>query len=96
MAKARQRTEGRIAQDRDRLLRRVESWLELPMIFLGFVWLILLIVDLTRGLNPFLGGVTQLIWFVFTPYGTRSGAAALPEGMKPPRKNAAPPRVRSP
>ena len=35
------------------------------MVFLGFAWLALLIVELTRGLGPVLGALTTLIWVVF-------------------------------
>lgn len=58
-------TQRRVTRQRVEILRQVEDWLELPMVFLGFVWLILLVIDLTRGLNPFLGGVSQFIWIVF-------------------------------
>lgn len=35
------------------------------MIFLGFAWLVLLVLDLTRGLTPFLQYVTTGIWVIF-------------------------------
>jgi voltage-gated potassium channel len=35
------------------------------MALLGFLWLVLLVVDLTRGLSPFLRGVSYLIWGLF-------------------------------
>jgi voltage-gated potassium channel len=34
------------------VLEQLESWLERPMQALGFVWLALLILELTRGLSP--------------------------------------------
>jgi voltage-gated potassium channel len=52
-------------EQRWEILRLVESWLELPMIVLGFVWLIIVIVELTRGLSPFVQNVSLAIWGVF-------------------------------
>ena len=39
-------------RERTVLLRRLEHLLEVPMLVLRFVWLGLLIVELTRGLSP--------------------------------------------
>ena len=46
-------------------LVQLESWLERPMQALGFVWLALLILELTRGLSPLLAGLSTAIWIVF-------------------------------
>lgn len=35
------------------------------MIFLGFIWLILTIIDLTKGLSDFLQTINYFIWFLF-------------------------------
>ncbi len=43
------------AAERRELLARLEGWLEIPMLVLGFVWLALLIWEFTRGLSPRLG-----------------------------------------
>ena len=51
--------------DRWRLLRRVEAWLELPMAVLGFVWLALLIIELTRGATPAMRALTTAIYVIF-------------------------------
>jgi voltage-gated potassium channel len=32
---------------------------------LGFVWLVLLILDFTRGLSPLLAGISTAIWVMF-------------------------------
>jgi voltage-gated potassium channel len=55
------------ARDRERwrALRHFEHWLERPMVFLGFVWLGLLVVEFTRGIGPILGAITTFIWIVF-------------------------------
>ena len=47
------------------LLRRLELWLETPMVILGFVWLGLLALELTRGLNPALEMLGTAIWIIF-------------------------------
>lgn len=41
-----------LRKEKRTLFRRIGLWLETPMIVLGFLWLALLIVELTRGLNP--------------------------------------------
>ncbi len=46
-------------------LQELESWLEGPVIILGFVWLILLIIDLIWGLSPLLDALGLGIWAVF-------------------------------
>ncbi|HEU4452408.1 MAG TPA: ion transporter [Longimicrobium sp.] len=56
---------GREERERWRLVLRMERWLETPMLLLGGVWLVLLVVELTRGLTPFLEGVGTAIWIVF-------------------------------
>ena len=47
------------------MLRQVEDWLEVPMIVLGFVWLVLLVVELVRGIGPTLQAIGTAIWVVF-------------------------------
>lgn len=54
-----------VNNERTEILNRLESWLETPMIVLGFVWLALLIVELRWGLNPFLAVVGTVIWAIF-------------------------------
>jgi voltage-gated potassium channel len=46
-------------------LAQLEDWIETPMQVLGFVWLGLLIVDLTKGLSPLLAGLSAAIWIIF-------------------------------
>ena len=60
--------EERGTQDRgERLavLTQLEEWLETPMQILGFVWLALLIVELTEGLSPVLAAASTAIWISF-------------------------------
>ena len=46
-------------------LDEYERWTERPMQVLGFAWLALLILELTRGLSPLLAGLSAAIWIVF-------------------------------
>jgi voltage-gated potassium channel len=46
-------------------LHDLEDWIETPMLILGFVWLVLLIVELTRGIPRSLEIVGTGIWVVF-------------------------------
>lgn len=54
-------------EDRERwqVLHELEDWLEWPMLVLAAVWFALFIAEVTRGLTPFLIGVTTIIWVVF-------------------------------
>ena len=54
-----------LAAQRQRLLRQVAAALDRPMTALAFVWLGLLILDLTRGLTGWLAALNTLIWGVF-------------------------------
>ena len=54
------------------VLRELEDWLEWPMIILALAWFGLFIVEVTRGLTPFLFGATIVIWALFvTDFGLR-------------------------
>jgi voltage-gated potassium channel len=52
-------------KERFAVLREVEGRLELPMVLLGFVWLLLLVLEFTRGLSPALESVSTAIWIIF-------------------------------
>ncbi len=54
-----------IINERKKLLNTVERTLEGPMIFLGFVWMVLLVVELVWGINPLLELVSYGIWGIF-------------------------------
>jgi voltage-gated potassium channel len=47
------------------VLRDLEDWLEWPMIALAVIWFTLFILEVTRGLGPFLSGLTIAIWIAF-------------------------------
>ena len=50
---------------RGELLAHISRGLETPMTLLAFVWLVLMIVELTRGLTPFLTLISYVIWGLF-------------------------------
>ncbi len=54
-----------IRSERKKLLHTLENILEAPMIFLGFVWLALLVVELVWGLSPLLQTASLVIWALF-------------------------------
>ncbi len=54
-----------LINERKKLLTSIENFLEGPMIFLGFVWLALLIIELIWGLNKPLEYATLTIWIIF-------------------------------
>ena len=54
-----------IQSERKKLVHTLENILEGPMIFLGFVWLALLVVELVWGLTPLLQTISLAIWVLF-------------------------------
>jgi voltage-gated potassium channel len=52
-------------RERLALLREIEAWVQTPMLILGLVWLGLLVVELTVGLNPLLARIVIVIWALF-------------------------------
>src|SRR4051794_19814463 len=53
------------AVERWRALRRLESWLEMPMLVLSFAWLLLVLAELIWGAAGFLETFGTAIWIVF-------------------------------
>jgi voltage-gated potassium channel len=51
--------------ERLELLRQVSTALDRPMTVLGFVWLVLVVVELTAGLSPLLTAANYAIWALF-------------------------------
>jgi voltage-gated potassium channel len=47
------------------LLRRIEAKMDRPLAVLGLIWLVLLILELTRGIGPFLSRLVIAIWVIF-------------------------------
>lgn len=54
-----------IVRERKKLLRRIESFLEWPMVILGFIWLVLLVIELVYGDNRLLRNLGIAIWIIF-------------------------------
>jgi voltage-gated potassium channel len=54
-----------LISERKKLLTSIEKFLEGPMIFLGFVWLVLLVIELIWGLNKALEYASLTIWVIF-------------------------------
>lgn len=52
-------------RERSEALEQLEELLELPMLVLGFAWLVLLVVELLWGLGPFLRAAGTVIWILF-------------------------------
>jgi voltage-gated potassium channel len=52
-------------EERYEALTQLESWLEGPVMVLGFAWLVLLVIELVWGLNPVLEALVFVIWTVF-------------------------------
>lgn len=52
-------------QERWAVLTQLEDFLETPMLVLGFVWLALLVIELTGNLSPTLQFIGIAIWVVF-------------------------------
>lgn len=48
-----------------RELARLERWLDKPMLALAIIWLVLVVLELTTGLSPFLEAVGIAIWIAF-------------------------------
>ena len=53
------------ARERKQLLTRIENLLDGPLIVLGFIWLILIIVELLFDPNPIIETISYVIWIIF-------------------------------
>ena len=54
-----------LEHERWRLLQQIVHLLELPMAILGVLWMVLLAIDLTRGLHGSLARISGVIWVIF-------------------------------
>jgi voltage-gated potassium channel len=52
-------------EEQAELSQRIVDWMELPMVVLGFAWLVLLIIDLVWELPPLLALLSTIIWAIF-------------------------------
>lgn len=62
---ARASEEVALERERYQLLRRLENWLETPMLILAFAWLALLVGELILGENLAFEVAGTIIWFIF-------------------------------
>ena len=58
-------TRETIDTERREILETLESWLETPLLILGFVWLALLVFEFVWGEGPLLNGLSNVIWGIF-------------------------------
>ncbi len=56
---------NRANEERESLLQRIVDRIELPMAALGLIWLVLVILELVRGLPLWLQYVSTIIWVIF-------------------------------
>ena len=54
-----------LRRERWKLTARLVRVLEAPMLILSAVWLLLLVIEFTRGLSPWLQALNYVIWVVF-------------------------------
>lgn len=54
-----------LVNERKKLLVSIEKTLEGPMVFLGFIWLILLVIELIWGLSKPLEYTSIVVWIIF-------------------------------
>ncbi len=59
------RVASALVEERLRLLEQLEEWMEAPLVALGFMWLALLVVEFTRGMNTPLTTISNVIWGIF-------------------------------
>ncbi|MCY7348312.1 MAG: ion transporter [Pyrinomonadaceae bacterium] len=55
----------KVNDERRSLVVHLEDWLETPMLVLGFVWLVLLVIELTGNLSPALEWLGTAIYIIF-------------------------------
>jgi len=54
-----------LQRERNQLLEQYDEWAAIPGLILGLAWLVLLVIDLVSGLNPFFNELLNLIWILF-------------------------------
>lgn len=52
-------------QERYEILQQLEDWLDMPLLVLGFAWLVLFVIELIWGLSPLLEVLGWVIWLIF-------------------------------
>jgi len=59
------KTKEILQRERSQLLEQYDEWFEIPGLILALAWMVLLVIDLVSGLNPFLNEIFNLIWILF-------------------------------
>lgn len=57
--------EKKIEYERYSALHTIENWLEIPILILGFIWLIILVVEFIWTPGPTLEAIAIIIWIIF-------------------------------
>lgn len=65
MAFGRSENQKRIDRERQTLLNLIQSWLEVPMVVLAFLWLAIFLIEVIWGLHPLLTAIGYIIWGFF-------------------------------
>ena len=55
----------KLDEERSEILSLWDKWFEIPLIVLGFCWLVLIIIELSMGLSPLLENLSFTIWIIF-------------------------------
>ena len=55
----------KLDKERSEILSLWDKWFEIPLIILGFCWLVLIIMELSIGLSPLLENLSFTIWIIF-------------------------------
>ena len=56
---------NKLDEERSEILSLWDKWFEIPLIILGFCWLVLIIIELSIGLSPLLENLSFTIWIIF-------------------------------
>ncbi len=54
-----------IRAERWAIVDQLDDWLEIPMLVLSIIWLVLLVLEMTQGISPFLETLGNVIWIIF-------------------------------
>lgn len=54
-----------LTAERKKLFKQIENIFDVPLIVLGFVWLIVLVLEFVYGSNEFLDTISTIIWITF-------------------------------
>lgn len=55
----------KLDEERSKFVSLWDKWFEIPLIILGFCWLVIIIIELSIGLSPLLENLSFTIWIIF-------------------------------